>query len=343
LIIKKNQDKKISAMTALALVSILLLLLLPSLLFANRIEATSATIPIVSTRHHFGLSSGDLRPGYSNIEYDPPSVIPSCSSNREVVVYIHGWNADEQSAISQFNTVKRSLESVGYNQPVIGFSWDSDTFDWWDVQSWSEGWPVAKDIAQQNGLKLAKFILDYKAGCENAEIRLVGHSLGARVIINALYELHTNRDLVTENDISWNDPNKNYKIASVHLLGAAINPEEVSIAQGFGIPISVEVNQFYNKYSTEDTVLEEYYRDFEGGNIALGEEGAQGMAAGLRNIYHEQEVSSEIPLDRNGDSRFTIPPDKGNHMGYAGIVDRNGIWIGEGVMDVVVTQDWRNQ
>lgn len=124
-------------MTALALVSILLLLLLlPSLLFANTIEATtSAIIPVVSTRHHFGLSSDDLRPGYSNIEYDPPSVIPSCSSNIEVVVYVHGWNADKQSAISQFNTVKRSLESVGYNQPVIGFSWNSDTFDWWDVQS----------------------------------------------------------------------------------------------------------------------------------------------------------------------------------------------------------------
>jgi hypothetical protein len=172
---------------------------------------------------------------------------------------------------------------------------------------------------------------------------LVGHSLGARVILNALYELHTNRDLVTENGVSWNDPNKNYKITSVHLLGAAVNPEEVSIAQGFGIPIREEVEQFHNKYSTEDTVLETAYRDEERPHIALGEEGAHGMAAGLENIYHEQEVSSQIPLDRNGDGRFTIPPDKANHMRYADIINRNGLWIDEGVMDIVVLQDWRNQ
>ncbi|HEX5891611.1 MAG TPA: hypothetical protein VFY41_02000, partial [Nitrososphaeraceae archaeon] len=65
--------------------------------------------------------------------------------------------------------------------------------------------------------------------------------------------------------------------------------------------------------------------------------------AGLGNTYHEQEVSSQIPDDRNGDSsRFTIPPDKANHMEYAGILDSNGVWIDEGVMDVVVLQDWRN-
>jgi hypothetical protein len=79
-------------------------------------------------------------------------------------------------------------------------------------------------------------------------------------ISNALYELHTNVNLVSENGISWNAPNKNYKITSVHLLGAAINPEEVSIEQGFGIPIIEEVDEFHNKYSTEDTILEEYYR-----------------------------------------------------------------------------------
>ena len=30
-------------------------------------------------------------------------------------------------------------------------------------------------------------------------------------------------------------------------------------------------------------------------------------------------------------------------MGYAGIIDSNGVWIDEGVIDVVVLQDWNNQ
>ena len=110
-------------------------------------------------------------------------------------MYVHGWNADEESALSQFNIVKESLESVGYRQPVIGFSWDSDTFLWWDPQSWSDGWPVAKDIAQQNGLKLGKFLLDFKTNCEDAKIRLVGHSLGAQVILSALDRLHNDPQL----------------------------------------------------------------------------------------------------------------------------------------------------
>ena len=176
----------------------------------------------------------------------------------------------------------------------------------------------AKDIAQQNGLKLGKFLLDFKTYCEDAKIRLVGHSLGAQVILSALDKLHNDPQLAL-----WNDIDRNYKIASVDLLGAAVNPEELSVTQGFGISIQEEVNQFYNKYSTQDTVLEDYYPGFEGGHIALGEEGAQGMAVGLGNIYHEQEVSNQIPLDRNGDGIFTIPPDKANHMGYAGIVNRN--------------------
>jgi hypothetical protein len=40
---------------------------------------------------------------------------------------------------------------------------------------------------------------------------------------------------------------------------------------------------------------------------------------------------------------FVVPPDKANHMEYAGIVDSNGVWIDEGVMDVVALQDWKNQ
>jgi hypothetical protein len=50
-----------------------------------------------------------------------------------------------------------------------------------------------------------------------------------------------------------------------------------------------------------------------------------------------------MSLDVNGDGIFIVPPDKANHMGYAGIIDTDGVWIDEGVMGVVVLQDWRNQ
>ena len=63
---------------------------------------------------------------------------------------------DEQSAIDQFDTVKATLDSLGYRQPIIGFSWDSNTintgwnwFDWWDAWDWADDWEVGKEIAQK--------------------------------------------------------------------------------------------------------------------------------------------------------------------------------------------------
>ncbi len=140
--------------------------LLPSILIVNNIEATPTTTPslsIVSTRGHFGLSSGNLFFGHSSTSYDPTisEVAPTCTPDREIVIYVHGWNAGEQDAEDQFKTVRASLQSLGYMQPIIGFSWDSNTiftgfnpFNWFDAFDWTDDWQTAKEIAQKNGLKL---------------------------------------------------------------------------------------------------------------------------------------------------------------------------------------------
>ena len=76
--------------------------------------------------------------------------------------------------------------------------------------------------SKDNGPKLAQFILDYMDNCKNenkeSKFRLISHSLGARVILSSLESLHKNT--------IWN--NNNYKITSVHLLGAAVDNEEIS-------------------------------------------------------------------------------------------------------------------
>ncbi|MDF2736268.1 MAG: hypothetical protein K0S93_124 [Nitrososphaeraceae archaeon] len=86
-----------------------------------------------------------------------------------------------------------------------------------------------KRNSTKNGLKLAKFILDLKKFCSDADIHLVGHSLGASVILNALDRLHNDPRLQL-----WNAEERDYRVDSVHLLGAAVNPEAISITQGFG-------------------------------------------------------------------------------------------------------------
>jgi pimeloyl-ACP methyl ester carboxylesterase len=335
-----------AVVTALSFSILILLSLLSSLLFVNNIEATPSSTPlkIVSTRDHFGLSSGDLIFGHSATSYDPPvsEVAPNCTPDREIVIYVHGWNADEQSALDQFDTVKASLDSLGYTQPIIGFSWDSNTiftgfnpFNWFDAFDWTDDWQTAKEIAQKNGLKLGKFILDLKRSCANADIHLVGHSLGASVILNALDRLHNDQRLQ-----SWNSADRNYKVDSVHLLGAAVSPASLSITNGFGFAIINEVDEFNNKYSIQDNTLEGAYRNTEG-RIALGEEGARGWQSGLQDIYHEQEVSSEISRDVDGDGINDKENLGDDHMGYAGVVNQNtGQVTSNGVMNLLVNE-WR--
>ena len=107
-----------------------------------------------------------------------------------------------------------SLDHNNYNNnnSVVGFSWDANT-----VLNPS-GWIIAKSIAKDNGPKLAQFISDYKIKCQATEIRLIAHSLGSRIVLNALDDLHNNQ--------KWNT--KNFTVASVHLMGAAVDNEEVS-------------------------------------------------------------------------------------------------------------------
>ena len=174
-----------------------------------------------------------------------------------------------------------------------------------------------------------------KRSCANADIHLVGHSLGASVILNALDRLHNDHRLQ-----SWNSDGRNYKVDSVHLLGAAVSPASISMTHGVGFAIINEVNEFHNKYSIQDDTLETAYLNTEG-HRALGEEGARGWQSGLQDIYHEQDVSIELSHDIDGDGINDKENLGDNHMGYAGVVNQNTEAVtSDGVMDLLVNE-WR--
>jgi hypothetical protein len=190
----------------------------------------------------------------------------------------------------------------------VGLSWDSDT-----------EWLGAKFIAKWNGPKLADFISSMMNICKQEQpdkeikIRLIGHSLGARVILSALDSLHKNA--------IWNE--RNFKIASVHLMGAAVDNEEVSKnpkdilddktnwgspKSDYGEAIQEEVAQFYNLYNPMDNVLEpnlnyslQIYPSFEG-DMALGQSGYQTLPKiTLPTNYKEMNVQDQIVVLRDAD------------------------------------------
>ena len=154
---------------------------------SNLLTIWNAKSKIVSTRGHFNLQTDELSSSHNIGDYDY-SDVPGldgkpCPSNNELAIYIHGVWTGQAGAKEQLDRTKLSLNANGYNIPVVGFSWDSNT------ATNQSGWAIAKFIANQNGPKLAKFISDFKANCPNDNIRIIAHSLGAKVVESALINL----------------------------------------------------------------------------------------------------------------------------------------------------------
>jgi hypothetical protein len=301
----------------------------------------------ISTRGHFDyLKTGELIPEYNSTDYQYYNGIGGnasdniqneimCPSQKEIVIYIHGAWTDETSANEQVNRTAMSLQTNNYTIPLIGFSWDSNTpFS-------EEGWKTAKTIAANNGPKLAQFILDFKNKCEDSDIRLIAHSLGAAIVNSTLVSLSSNNNNQEVNT------NSDFNITSVHLLGAAIDRSEIAANTTFGKAIEKVVDNFYNLRNSEDNMLEYIYKNVENED-ALGLLGIQ-HSLPIPRDYIEGQVDSEIPpiQDADGNSRldcfdfFVLLPGD-NHCGYIGfrgLPPFENILRNDGSMDVVV-QDW---
>ena len=220
---------------------------------------------------------------------------------------------------------------------------------------------------------MGQFIIDFKNNCPNSDIRILAHSLGSRVVLSALEYLSTH-----QNELNINQTSEIIK--SVHLMGAAVDNEEVSlnsIAAGFKNPfpwfaipsctidetnvksayghaIQNVVEEFYNLVNSEDNVLQVFYPCAEGGNSALGRSG-QDLAVQAPTNYHdvegiEEEIISNLDADADGDADFGLCSfgvcshgEGDNHAGYMGYRDLlNADTIeDDGVMNLVI-QHWRS-
>src|SRR5215216_168915 len=114
---------------------------------------------IATARGSFDLASGNA---IKNVDLPTAlSVLKGANCPGELAIYVHGVWASKEKAEEQTERVSLSLQNSGYAIPVIGFSWDSDT------ALSKQGWTVAKQIANENGPLLAKFVEDFKTKCPN--------------------------------------------------------------------------------------------------------------------------------------------------------------------------------
>jgi hypothetical protein len=280
----KQQQTSIFIMALL--LSLLLIVTTQSL---DVISVYASPVTIFSTRDHFDITNGQENTGH---------MLPTAADlfaeldrrcQGEIAIYVHGVWSSRESAIEQVQRVDISLtEGNDYDVTIVGFSWDSDT----SVNPF--GWKIAKEIANKNGELLADLIVDYKVACPNDEVRLISHSLGSRVILSALQSLH--------------DEARGSIIRSVHLLGAAVDQEQVSTndrlclsnipplpCSGAAIESTVQTN-LYNLRNLEDNFLVVY--GFYEEDNALGLFGSYGREP---ENYEEYSVLFSIPPISNAD------------------------------------------
>ncbi|NMO00340.1 DUF726 domain-containing protein [Gordonia sp. TBRC 11910] len=128
-------------------------------------------------------------------------------------------------------------------------------------------WHTAKVRADRTGVALAGLI----ARTDAKEYVLIGHSLGARVMVTAAETLKTDK--------------KAPKIEAIHLLGAAVGQNR-SWRQ---LKDAVKT-QVFNYHSANDAVLKYLYTAAMGGSVAIGR---KGIGAPYENLV-DCDVSDEV-------------------------------------------------
>jgi hypothetical protein len=291
----------------------------------------------------------------------------------ELAIYVHSIWTNNSQAEEQTDRVSLSLNDSGYSIPLIGFSWDSNTVFSLDNATLSyQGWVVAKQIANENGPLLGKFISDYETQCPGDKIRIIAHSLGSRVTLSALQWIHNN-------SIEQNSNNTLKEIASVHLMGAAVNNDQISINPNdcisympylpcSGEAIQSEVEYFYNLFNPEDNMLAGEINPFcwicglvkspyelSEGHNALGAYGAASTIVVPSN-FDETDVSSMIIVDTDSnkdgecDVRYpvthicAISKNGDNHMGYLGYRDNiDRLTVDDSGAIKQIVNDWQSE
>jgi|GEM_PF-1997465 len=279
-------------------------------------------VPVISTRGH--LLRGLPTPGHTEFDYtlsaDFPGMVSGPTAPADLVVVVHGFNNPPGKANFTFHKALLSLRSCGYEGPVAGFSWDADTHQ--DPFS-ATGYTTGQLHAVANGPKLARFVADYRQSCPSTRVHVVGYSMGARLALEALWALDEHTELMATGA----------KIDTVHLLGAAVDNEEVEVGERYGAAIEQRAGVVINYYSPVDKILGRFYPIKEADN-ALGKVDIEHPELRPANLVSQDVARELVPYDPEG--RPVLSEVGEDHSCCLGYISRDGRLLDDGVLDRVV-------
>jgi len=216
--------------------------------------------PRISTRGFYNLDSGITIKNQPYHLY-PKRIFDALVGSKEITIMIHGLRNNAPGALTKFVIAKKRLAYLGYKNPVVGYSYDSNTTGAQYISHALHALHTGLIIAGKNGRNLAKFVTDFKQKSPETKIRLMGHSLGAHVILSMI------------DNLARNAKNKGI-IEAVYFFGGsipsdALNPRNGSHAQ------RIVATKIKNYYSPEDDVLR-LADNWNWVNTPIGYRGARG-------------------------------------------------------------------
>lgn len=229
-------------------------------------------IPRISTRGYYDLTYG------KTIKKNPYFLYPKKDfekfvGSKELVIMIHGLRNDNAGAIAKVILAKNRLSRLGYNFPVIGFSYDSNTTGAHLLKHAKRALSAGQVIARKNGRNLTMFIEDFKSASPKTKIRLMGHSLGSQVILSTVENLAKK--------------NHNGIIESVYFFGASITSDIPSSKKYGPLLDKVIRGKIVNYFSPTDEVLNWANKE----KFVKGPLGLDGATGKTISKYHQKSVS----------------------------------------------------
>ena len=216
--------------------------------------------PRISTRGFYNLDSGITIKNQSYNLY-PKRSFDALVGTKEITIMIHGLRNNAPGALTKVVIAKKRLVHLGYKNPVVGYSYDSNTTGAQYISYALHALHTGLIIAGKNGRNLAKFVTDFKQKSPETKIRLMGHSLGAHVILSMI------------DNLARNAKNKGI-VEAVYFFGGsipsdALNPRNGSHAQ------RIVATKIKNYYSPDDEVLR-LADNWNWVNTPIGYRGARG-------------------------------------------------------------------
>ena len=190
--------------------------------------------PRISTRGFYSLDSGITIKNQAYHLY-PKRAFDALIGTKEITIMIHGLRNNTNGALTKFVIAKRKLAHLGYKNPVIGYSYDSNTTGAQYILHALHALHIGVIIANKNGRNLAKFVIDFKQKSPETKIRLMGHSLGTHVILSTIKNL------------AKNTKNKGI-IEAVYLFGGSIPSDALSAKNALYVQkiVSKKIRNYYS-------------------------------------------------------------------------------------------------